>query len=123
MKVLIVEDDLITVETISLVFRLRWAEAKLVSTTKGAEAIELVEAETPDVIILDLGLPDIDGMDVLKEIRSFSQVPIVILIARVESTSMLRGLESGADEYIIKPFDPMELLTRVKNVLHHTSVN
>ena len=120
MKVLIIEDDPLTVESLSLLFRLRQPEAKVIIALKGEKGIELVEKESPDIVILDLGLPDIDGMDVLKEIRSFSRVPLIILTARSATMEIVKGLELGADDYIVKPFDPIVLLARVKNVLRHT---
>jgi len=120
MKALIVEDDKATIEAVSLVFKLRWTEMEVVSTTTGTEASHLVETELPDVVILDLMLPDIDGIEVLQKIRHFSNVPVIVLTARLESISMVEGLEWGADDYITKPFDPVVLLARVKNVLRHT---
>ncbi|MDY7019531.1 MAG: response regulator transcription factor [Chloroflexota bacterium] len=119
MKAFIVEDDLETTEAISLIFKLRWPEVEFFSTTKGSEVALMVEKETPDVIILDLGLPDIDGIEVLKEIREFSNVPIIIVTARGDSTSQVKGLELGADDYVAKPFDPAVLLARIKNVITH----
>ena len=119
MKALIVEDDRATIEAVSMVFKLRWTEMEVISTTTGAEASHLVETELPDVVILDLALPDVDGIEVLREIRRFSSVPVVVLTARLESISMVEGLELGADDYITKPFDPVVLLARVKNVLRH----
>jgi len=121
MKALIVEDDEPTIEAVSLVFKLRWPEMEVISTTTGAEAAPLIESESPDIVILDLTLPDIDGIEVLKQIRQFSNVPIVVLTARIESISVIEGLELGADDYITKPFDPAVLLARVKNVLRHTT--
>ena len=120
MKALVVEDEAQTIEAISLIFKLRWPEVELLSTTKGSEAAPMVEKESPDVVILDLGLPDVDGTEVLKEIRAFSDVPIIILTARYDSISHIKGLELGADDYITKPFDPGVLLVRIKNTLTHT---
>jgi two-component system KDP operon response regulator KdpE len=117
MKVLIVEDDQETVDIISLAFQIRWPEAKLVSTGLGEEAAELVEGQAPDVVILDLGLPDISGFEVLKQIRLFSNVPIIILTAREDEAYVVKGLEWGADEYVAKPFRQLELLARVKAVM------
>jgi len=114
MKVLIIEDDREIVEIISLAFEIRWPDVKLVSTHLGEKGIELVESENPDVVILDLGLPDISGFDVLKEIRTFSNVPIVILTVRGEEADIVKGLEWGADDYITKPFRQLELLSRIK---------
>ena len=117
MKVLIVEDDQETVDIISLAFQIRWPEAKVVTTKLGEEGAELVESESPDVVILDLGLPDISGFEVLKQIRLFSSVPIIILTAREDEAYVVKGLEWGADEYVTKPFRQLELLARVKAVM------
>lgn len=117
MKVLIIEDDYTTVETISLSFQVGWPEAKVVSTKLGEEGIDLVEKESPDIVILDLGLPDIDGFEVLKRIRLFSNVPIIILTVRGEESDVVKALEWGADEYLIKPFRQLELLARVKSII------
>jgi two-component system KDP operon response regulator KdpE len=119
MKALIVEDEPQTIEAVSLIFKLRWPEVELLSTTRGSEAAPMVEKESPDVVILDLGLPDVDGIEVLKEIRAFSDVPVIIVTARGDSISQVKGLELGADDYITKPFDPGVLLVRVKNALAH----
>jgi two-component system, OmpR family, response regulator VicR len=117
MKVLIIEDDEEIVESISLAFEIRWPEAKVVSTHLGRRGTELVESEEPDVVILDLGLPDINGFEVLREIRLFSQVPIIILTVRSDEADIIKGLERGADDYVIKPFRQLELLARVKALI------
>ncbi len=114
MKVLIIEDDREIVEIISLAFEIRWPNVKLVSTHLGEKGVELVESENPDVVILDLGLPDTSGFDVLKEIRTFSNVPIMILTVRGEEADIVKGLEWGADDYMTKPFRQLELLSRIK---------
>ena len=117
MKVLIVEDDHEIVEIISLAFEIRWPEAELVSTHLGEQGISMVDAEEPDVIILDLGLPDISGFDVLKEVRTFSTVPILILTVRGEEADIVKGLEWGADDYMVKPFRQLELMSRAQAVM------
>ncbi len=117
MKVLIVEDTPDVVETLKLCFKLRWPGATVLTTASGQEAIGLVETEAPDLVILDLGLPDMDGLDVLKDIRLFSDVPVMILTVRDEEVSKVKGLESGADDYVVKPFSHIELLARVKAVV------
>ena len=122
MKALIVEDEPQTIEAVSLIFKLRWPEVELLSTTRGSEAALMVEKESPDVVILDLGLPDVDGIEVLKEIRAFSDVPVIIVTARGDSISQVKGLELGADDYVTKPFDPGVLLVRVKNTLAHARI-
>ena len=114
MKVLIVEDDHEIVEIVSLAFEIRWPEAVLVSTHLGEQGVEMVETEGPDVVILDLGLPDISGFDVLREVRRFSSVPILILTVRGEEADVVKGLEWGADDYMVKPFRQLELLSRIK---------
>jgi two-component system response regulator VicR len=116
MKVLIIEDDQAIVEAISLALQISWPEAKLLSTNLGGQGIEMLEKENPDVIILDLGLPDISGFEVLKRIRLFSNVPILILTVRSDESDIVKGLEWGADDYVIKPFRQMELLSRIKLV-------
>ena len=117
MKALIVEDDLQTLEAISLIFKLRWPEAELLPATSGSEVLTMVRKESPDLVILDLGLPDVDGIEVLKEIRAVSRVPVVIVTARGDSLSQIKGFELGANDYITKPFDAGVLLARIKNVL------
>jgi two-component system KDP operon response regulator KdpE len=114
MKVLIIEDDREIVEIISLAFEIRWPGVTLVNTHLGKRGIELVEEESPDVIILDLGLPDTNGFDVLKEVRTFSDIPIMILTVRGEEADVVKGLEWGADDYMVKPFRQLELLSRIK---------
>ena len=116
MKILIIEDDKAIVEAISLTLQLSWPDTKLISTHLGEKGIELVESENPDVVILDLGLPDISGFEVLKQIRLFSTVPILVLTVRSDEADIVRGLESGADDYVIKPFKQLELLSRIKLV-------
>jgi DNA-binding response OmpR family regulator len=80
----------------------------------------LVEAESPDIVILDIGLPDMEGFEVLKEIRRFSQVPVIMLTVRAEDTDVARSLEMGADDYITKPFSHIELVARVQAVLRRS---
>lgn len=121
MKILIIEDDLQIVEAITLAFQIRWPEAKLISTQQGEKGIDLVESEKPDIVILDLGLPDINGYDVLKQIRLFSDLPILILTARTEESDIVKGLEWGADDYMIKPFRQLELLSRIKALTRRRS--
>ena len=117
MKVLIIEDDPASIEIISLIFKVSRPDIQLVSSKLGEEGISLVEKEHPDVIILDLGLPDIDGFEVLKRVRLFSDTPVLILTVRGEETDVARALELGANDYVIKPFRQLEFLARIKNVM------
>jgi two-component system KDP operon response regulator KdpE len=121
-KILVIEDNPQIVEAISLCFQLRCPEVSVVSATNGNTGIEMVETESPDMVIIDLGLPDIDGFDVLREIRSFSDVPAIILSVRGGEMDKVRGLELGADDYMVKPFNHAELLARVKAVLRRTTM-
>jgi len=123
MKVLIVEDDKEIVDAITLAFQIRWPEAKVVSTRLGRKGVELVESENPDIVILDLGLPDISGFEVLNQTRLFSHVPIIILTVRSDESDVVKGLEWGADDYILKPFRQLELLARVKALIRRQSPN
>ena len=117
MKALIIEDDPRIIEVIQLVFQIGWPEAKLISTSQGRKGVEMVETEEPDIVILDLGLPDISGYDVLKQIRQFSAVPVLILTVRGEENDVVQGLAWGADDYMVKPFRQLELLARVKTLI------
>src|SRR5512136_888465 len=123
MKVLIIEDDKEIVDAITLAFQIRWPEAKVVSTRLGRKGVELVESEAPDIVILDRGLPDIGGFEVLNQTRLFSRVPIIILTVRSEESDVVKGLEWGADDYIVKPFRQLELLARVKALIRRQSPN
>jgi two-component system KDP operon response regulator KdpE len=120
MKLLIIEDDPEIQEIISICFEMSWPAAKVVSSLKGKRGVELSESEKPDIIVLDLGLPDINGFEVLKEIRSFSNIPIIILSVRGREQDKIKGLELGADDYVVKPFSPTELLARVRAVLRRS---
>jgi len=116
----VIDDSPEIIEVVSLCFQLRWSGATMVSASSGAQGLALTEAENPDVVILDIGLPDMDGFQVLREIRLFSQVPVIMLTVRDEETDVVRGLELGADDYITKPFSHIELLARVQAVLRRT---
>jgi len=122
MKALVIEDDANILEAISLIFQLRWPEMEVVSSPLGEESIAMVETESPDVVLLDINLPDISGFQVLSEIRRFSDVPVIILTVRGAETDRVKGLELGADDYIVKPFSHVELLARVKAVLRRSGL-
>jgi DNA-binding response OmpR family regulator len=117
MKVLVIEDDPGIIEVVSLCFQLRWSGTSVISANNGSKGVSLVETESPDVVILDIGLPDMDGYQVLREIRRFSEVPVLMLTVRGEDTDIAKGLELGADDYITKPFSHIELIARVQAVL------
>lgn len=115
MLVLIVDDD----QNINSMLReyLEKAGYKTLSAFDGKEALKLFEAEKPDVIVLDLMLPEIEGTEVCKKIRSSSDVPILMLTALSDEVDKLIGLEIGADDYITKPFSPREVAARIKTIM------
>ncbi len=92
----------------------------VISATDGKSALQLARAKAPDLMVLDLGLPELDGLDVTRELRKTSNLPIIMLTARGEETDKLVGLEIGADDYITKPFSPKELVARVRVVLRRS---
>jgi two-component system, OmpR family, response regulator VicR len=120
MKVLIIEDEKSIIDAVNVALEFRWPEAKLISSAAGKKGVLLAEKESPDIIILDLNLPDISGFEVLKQIREFSTTPVIILTVRSDDEDMLKGLEAGADDYVIKPFNYMTLLARIRAVLRRT---
>ncbi len=117
-KVLIVEDE--PKLAALLTDYLRQGGFETFSLDNGVNVVSRVREEMPDLILLDLMLPGRDGLDICKEIRTFSTVPIIMITARIEEIDRLLGLELGADDYICKPFSPREVVARVKAVLRRT---
>jgi len=113
--VLIVEDEV----KIARLVRdyLHQAGFDVIEATDGPSALALARSRRPDMIVLDLGLPGMDGLDVTRELRATSAVPIIILTARTEESDRIVGLELGADDYVDKPFSPKELIARIRAVL------
>ena len=120
--ILLIEDNEDIQEAAHLIFELYWPRAKVIQAYHGTEGVSLMKSESPDLVILDLGLPDIDGMRVLREIRYFSDVPVIILTVRGEESDKVRGLELGADDYIVKPFGHRELLARIETVMQRRKI-
>ena len=116
--VLVVEDEI----EIARVVRdyLRNAGFEVIVVGDGGSAVASVRSAKPDLLVLDLGLPGRDGLDVAREIRRWSNTPIVMLTARGDETDRIVGLEIGADDYVVKPFSPKELVARVRAVLRRT---
>ena len=117
-KVLIIDDDADIIELQKLYFEKEGYE--VVSCMQGDRAVATFNVTKPDIIILDLMLPGMDGNDICREIRKISDVPIIMLTARTDTLDRVVGLELGADDYVPKPFEPKELLARVKAVLRRT---
>jgi len=117
MKILVIEDASDVVEAIRLGFNLQWREVDVLGAPDGMTGLDIVERESPDLVLLDIGLPDIDGYEVLRQLRAFSDVPVIMLTARDDALDKVKGLELGADDYVTKPFNHLELLARVHAVL------
>ncbi len=117
MKILIVDDEPDVIESVRLGFTLQWREVDVLGAATGEAGLDAIERDRPDIVLLDVGLPDLDGFEVLRQIRAFSDVPVVMLTARDDSMDKVKGLELGADDYVTKPFNHLELLARVKAVL------
>ncbi|QES51223.1 DNA-binding response regulator [Streptomyces venezuelae] len=111
-RVLVVEDDPQLVRALKINLQARKFEVE--EAPNGTSALHLAAARNPDVIVLDLGLPDMDGIDVIKSIRGWSRVPILVLSARHTSEEKVRALDAGADDYVTKPFSMDELLARLR---------
>lgn len=114
MRVLVVDDDPPSVKMIS--FLLREEGYEVTSADNGSSALEWIDREPPDLVILDVMMPDLDGFEVCRRIRQTQDVPIIFLSAKGETVDKVAGLELGADDYLAKPFEPAELLARVKAV-------
>ncbi len=117
MRILVVDDEPDVVESVRLGFTLQWREVEVLGAGTGEAALDIVERQAPDIVLLDVGLPDMDGFTVLRELRVFSDVPVVMLTARDDAMDKVKGLGLGADDYVTKPFNHLELMARVKAVL------
>lgn len=114
-KVLVVDDEPQIVNVLKAY--LEKSGFGVITAADGISALNVFHSETPDFIILDLNLPGMDGLDVMRALRRESDVPVLMLTARVEETDKLIGLELGADDYVVKPFSPKEVVARVRTVL------
>jgi len=116
MKTVLVVDDEPSIAQIAGDY-LRHGGFGVITASNGVDALALARAQRPDLIVLDLGLPRMDGLEVARTLRREGNVPIIMLTARIEESDRLAGLELGADDYMTKPFSPRELVARVKSVL------
>jgi len=117
-RILVVDDEQAVLDL--LVYNLRKAHYEVLTAEDGRKALDLARQAEPDLILLDLMLPEVDGLDVCRELRHTSKVPIIMITARGEEVDRVVGLELGADDYICKPFSVRELMARVKAVLRRT---
>jgi DNA-binding response OmpR family regulator len=118
---LIVEDDPDAAEAIEISVGIGWPEARIVVVETGEDALTQISRQKPDLILLDINLPDIDGYNICKRIRSNSDIPIIMISARDSEFDKVKGLELGGDDYITKPFGHMELIARIKAVLRRVN--
>jgi two-component system KDP operon response regulator KdpE len=122
MKILIVDDDHDLLEALGIGLQLQWQGVDVLTATDGEAALTMFFDQTPDVVLLDVGLPRLDGFEVLRRIRQVADTPVLMLTARGEELDKVRGLEIGADDYVTKPFSPLELLARIKAVLRRSEL-
>ena len=114
-RILVVDDERVVTEVVARYLSLENFDISLASS--GTEALQIAQEWAPDLIVLDLMIPGVDGLEVCRRIRRDSQVPIIMLTARGEEADRIVGLEIGADDYVVKPFSPRELVARIKSVL------
>lgn len=119
-RILVVDDEKTIVK--GLKFSLEKEGYEVLAAFDGAEALSLFKKENPDLIVLDLMLPEVDGFEVCRRIRKGSEVPIIMLTARGEDIDKILGLELGADDYVTKPFNPRELTARIKAILRRSQL-
>ena len=117
-KVLIVEDEQSISSFISMILTANGYDTIIVNT--GEEALTMISSHCPDLIVLDLGLPDMDGLEVLRSVRKWSSLPIVVVSARNHERDKVEALDYGADDYLVKPFGTSELLARIRTAIRHT---
>lgn len=119
MKALVVDDDLALADVVA--FTLRRAGFEVIVAHDGQSALDRWQLEAPDIIILDLNLPKLDGLQVCQRVRAQAETPIIILSVRGDEDDIVRGLQIGADDYIVKPFSPRQLVARAEAVLRRVS--
>lgn len=118
-KVLVVDDEPTVREVV--VGYLRRDGHDVAEAADGVTALELLDADPPDLVVLDMMLPGVNGLDILRRVRAVSSIPVIMLTARAEESDRVSGLELGADDYVVKPFSPRELAARVNGVLRRTA--
>jgi DNA-binding response OmpR family regulator len=121
MRILLVEDDATTVESVKLCLEIYEPGSIIDNTNKGEEALAMLKESAYDCVLVDLGLPDIDGTEVLKKLRIFSKIPVIVISARQDNMVVSTTLALGADDYITKPFDYHQLLKSLNQLTQHAS--
>ena len=120
MKILVVDDDPQILNALTIGFRLQWPGRTVIPAGDGTAGLRSFFEHSPDVVLLDVGMPDRSGYEVLEEIRRVSDTPVIMLTARSEETDQVQGLELGADDYVVKPFGHLALVARIKAVLRRS---
>ena len=119
MKILVVDDEALLVKGIR--FNLQQDGYEVITGSDGVEAVELAKAEQPDLIVLDVMMPRLDGLEACSKIREFSNVPVILLTAKADDMDKLLGFDRGADDYLTKPFNILELKARIRAMLRRTN--
>jgi two-component system KDP operon response regulator KdpE len=122
MKFLIVDDDTMIVEAVTIGLQFQWQDAQVESAPDGEEGLRRFLDISPDVTLLDVNMPHMSGFELLQRIREVSDAPVIMLTARGDEMSKVRGLELGADDYMVKPFSHLELFARIKAVLRRAEL-
>jgi DNA-binding response OmpR family regulator len=118
MKILVIDDDRVLADVVS--FTLRREGYKVIQAYDGVTGLNRWENEEPDLIILDVNMPKLDGFEVCRQIRERSEIPIILLTVRGEEDDIVSGLDIGADDYIVKPFSPRQLVARIRAILRRS---
>jgi two-component system KDP operon response regulator KdpE len=121
-KILIVDDEQRLLDALTAGFQFQWQDAQVLTASTGSEGLEVFFGDTPDVVVLDVGLPDRSGFDVLKDIRRVSDVPVLMLTAAGDEMDHVRGLQLGADDYLVKPFSNLALMAHIQAVLRRAEL-
>lgn len=122
MKILIVDDDPHILDALTVGLALQWPDCEVLAARDGEEGLDLYFACEPNVVVLDVNMPRKNGFEVLRAIRQVSDVPVLMLTARGEEAAQVRGLELGADDYLVKPFSHLVLLARIRAVLRRAEL-
>jgi DNA-binding response OmpR family regulator len=117
----VIDDAPDVLEVVDLCLKMRWPDIQVLRAADGPTGLTIFEQENPDLVVVDLGLPGMDGYEVIQRIRFYSDVPIIILSVRDEEQHIAKGLELGADDYITKPFGHLQLLARIQAVMRRTT--
>jgi DNA-binding response OmpR family regulator len=122
MRILLVDDEPDLLEVAATLFRLHWAQSEVFCAADGEEGLERFFEDQPDLLILDVAMPRMNGLEVLRKVRQVSTIPVILLTVKGSEVEKVRGLELGADDYITKPFSHLELLARVRAVLRRAEM-